>query len=123
MWTKLFISFGAVSGLCGVILGAVSAHGLSHLEPSALADLKTASAYLLVHGLLLVIIALWTEIAPPTALLRLAGCLVMIGIIFFCGGLTIAELTANRSFAMAAPAGGLALLGGWLVLVFFGLTR
>lgn len=122
--TKLFMGLGGVAGMAGVALGALAAHALaSRIEAAALQTLDTVSKYLLVHGLLLVVIALWTRLEPDAVMLRIAGLLVVAGIFCFCGGLSISILAGVRAFGAAAPFGGTALMAGWLLLALFGMTK
>lgn len=117
IWGKTFLITGGVAGAAGVVLGALAAHALkTQLAPAALDNVQTASAYLLVHGLLLVVIAFGLRLTPEAWTLRIAGSLVLAGILCFGGGLSIAALTGVRAFSMLAPAGGMALIGGWLML-------
>jgi len=124
MWTKLYVISGSLAGACGVVLGALTAHGLrTRLDAAAINNLETASLYLLVHGLLLVGIAMLVEWFPVATSLRLAGALVLVGIILFCGGLTGAAISGIRPLAAAAPLGGSCLIAGWLALMVFGFTK
>jgi uncharacterized membrane protein YgdD (TMEM256/DUF423 family) len=52
--------------------------------------------------------------AGPRA--RLAAMLFLVGILLFSGSLYMLTLTNLRAFAYITPAGGLALVAGWLVL-------
>ena len=45
------------------------------------------------------------------------------GVSFFCGGLSLSVLTGNKVLAMLAPAGGSALILGWLTLTVFALAK
>ena len=121
---KLFVLTGGLAGCAGVVIGALSAHALKQrIDPAGLTSLETASGYLLVHGLLLVVIALMTQTTAPSVVLRIAGVLTIMGIVLFCGGLSISVISGIRAFAMAAPAGGLAFIGAWLSLCIYALTK
>lgn len=124
MFAKLCLSFGGLAGSCGVVLGALSAHALKHrVDASALATLDTSSKYFLVHGLLLILLALIERIWPQTWAVRISDVLIMTGLVFFCGGLSLSVLTGNKVLAMLAPAGGSALILGWLTLTVFALAK
>ncbi|MEX2480041.1 MAG: DUF423 domain-containing protein [Gammaproteobacteria bacterium] len=122
MWAKIFMAAGGCGGCAGVVLGALQTHTLAtRVDGDGLATLSTASDYLLVHGLLLVAIAMGLRAAPAAFSLRLAGTLIMLGMICFCGGLTISAL-GGGAWAAIAPLGGIGLIAGWLTLAVYGST-
>jgi uncharacterized membrane protein YgdD (TMEM256/DUF423 family) len=121
---KIFTIAGGLAGCAGVVLGALSAHLLKQrIEPAGLATLETVSAYLLIHGLLLVVIGALAESTPGSVSIRIAGVLAAAGIILFCGGLSVSVLSGVRVFATAAPAGGIALMGAWLSIAVYALSK
>lgn len=118
------MTLGALAGCAGVALGAATAHAFAaRLEAAALANLATASQYLLVHGVLLIAIAFGVRAQPTVLSLRVAGALIALGVVCFCGGVIVSTLSGVRAFAALAPAGGTALLAGWLTLALYGLTK
>ena len=124
MFVKLFILIGGLGGCSGVVLGALSAHALKQrIDPAGLTSLETASSYLLIHGLLLIVIAVLLQSATGSVVLKVAGVLAVAGILLFCGGLSVSVLSGIRPFAVAAPAGGLAFMGAWLSLCVYALTK
>ena len=124
MFFKLFILIGGLAGCSGVVLGALSAHALkARIDPAVLASLETVSSYLLIHGLLLIGIAMLLQSATGSVVLKVAGVLAVAGIVSFCGGLSVSVFSGTRAFAMAAPAGGLAFMGAWLSLCVYALTQ
>jgi uncharacterized membrane protein YgdD (TMEM256/DUF423 family) len=48
-------------------------------------------------------------------LARVAALLIAIGLCLFCGDLALRALAGRALFPMAAPSGGFALMGGWVV--------
>jgi len=46
----------------------------------------------------------------------------LIGLTLFCGDLLVRHYAGWRMFPMAAPAGGLLLIGGWLIVALSALT-
>ena len=121
---KIFVITGGLAGCAGVVLGALSAHLLKQrIEPVGLATLETVSAYLLIHGLLLVLIGSLAESTPGSASIRIAGILAAAGIILFCGGLSASVLSGVRAFATVAPAGGIALMGAWLSIAIYAVSK
>jgi uncharacterized membrane protein YgdD (TMEM256/DUF423 family) len=104
----------ALFGFLGVALGAFGAHGLeSVFKQNGLGDRwETASFYHLVHAVVLLAISRGENFS------RLAWWLFATGIIIFSGTLYILAATATRWLGAITPLGGVALLGGWLVLAF-----
>jgi len=124
MFDRFLLSLGATAGACGVALGALVAHAFAaRLDAAALARLETAALYLLVHGLLLVAIALALRGPAASRGLRAAGALIALGVVCFCGGLIASTLTGVRGFVSVAPFGGSALIAGWLTLALCGWKR
>ena len=96
---------GALCGAAGVTLSAVAAH-------RAGGSLGTAANMLLVHAPALMVLA-----GCRFGHLQLAGAWVLFaGLALFCGDLVARNVLGDRLFAMAAPAGGTLLIGGWLVV-------
>lgn len=124
MFSKLFLFGGGVAGALGVALGALTAHALAaRLDAHALANLDTVSRYLLVHGVALVAVAAWSRGDAATVGFKLAGVLLLGGMILFSGGLTASALDGPRLLTAVAPAGGMALIAGWLTLALTALLR
>lgn len=124
MLSKIFLVFGAVSGAAGVILGAVTAHGLrARLAGDALEALGTVSLYLLIHGLLLIAVAICARGAGEPIVLRITGALLVTGVCLFCGSIGIAHLAGLRGATAVAPLGGVALIAGWLCFAGYGLWK
>jgi len=123
------LSTGAFFGAIGVILGAFGAHFLkSRLEVTDLETIRTAVLYLFIHVLITLIIVLLARNAPDSRILRSAGILFVIGIVFFSGSLFILateELThIHGSFvAIFTPLGGLSFILGWVMLFIYGFSR
>ena len=124
MLFKVFMAIGGLSGCAGVVLGALTAHAFKHrLDTIALASLETVSNYLLIHGLLLVLVASLAQSSPSSVALKLAGSLIIIGIILFCGGLSASLLSGIRTFSAGAPVGGMAFMSAWLLLCIHAWSR
>lgn len=114
---RLILGLGAAAGLLGVAMGAFGAHALrATLGPQALAVYQTAVQYHLVHALGAVLAALAAALAPESPWPRLAGALMLLGVVLFSGGLYAFALGGQRAFAALAPFGGAAFLLGWLAL-------
>jgi uncharacterized membrane protein YgdD (TMEM256/DUF423 family) len=101
---------GGIAGLAGAAGVALSAAG-AHAAPGA--HLDTAGAMLLVHAAALVGLAV--PGAASTSGRRLAAAAMVIGALLFSGDLTARALWNGPLFPMAAPAGGIVLIGAWIL--------
>ncbi len=114
----MLMVMGALAGLLGVALSAAAAHG-----PGG-PNLETASRYLLLHApVLLATAALARAEAISPGMGRIAGWLIVLGLVLFCGDLTMRALRNAALFPMAAPIGGFVLMGGWGLLALAALMR
>lgn len=102
---------GAVSGALAVALGAFGAHGLQKTvqDPKLLDNWKTAAQYHLVHSVAMLVASAHPKSTP--ALLFGAGNLI------FAGSLYALVLTNKKWLGAITPIGGLAYIGGWLMLI------
>lgn len=114
---KTFMLVAAGLGALGVGLGAFGAHGLAAvLEANGRADtFETATHYLMVHALALLILT-GLETKLPVQWLRRAGYLFIAGVIIFSGSLYILAIFNVRFMGAVAPIGGTALIVGWICL-------
>ena len=120
MFFKIFITVGGLSGCGGIVLGALTAHAFKNrLDVIELSSLGTVSNYLLIHGLFLLLVAALIQWSPNSGVLRLSGSLAIVGIILFCGGLSGGVFSGIRTLAAAAPVGGMAFMGAWLLLCVY----
>jgi len=106
MPTKSGLLLAAAGGLCGaagVALSAVAAHAGG-------GNIGTAATMLLAHGPVL----LAAGLAGTGRAMRLAGLVLLVGVLLFAGDLLVRETGAARLFPMAAPAGGMLMIAGWL---------
>lgn len=113
--TRFFVVAGSIVMAAGVAAGAYAAHaakGAAHPEAARL--LQTAVQYHLVHGLGIIAVGFAAR-EGASRLLVAAGCLLLAGIVLFCGSLWALAL-ANASLGPAAPLGGLCFIAGWLAL-------
>ena len=116
---RVFLIIAAALGFTGVAAGAFGAHGLKKiLEPDLLAVFETGVRYQMYHALALGIVACMTSFAGKRKLLHAAGWLFIAGVVVFSGSLYALALSGIRVLGAITPIGGLAFLGGWLVLIF-----
>lgn len=121
---RIWVGFGALAGLSMVGLSAYAAHGLAGTAPGIVANVQTGLQMQGFHALALVMTGLWARRGGVLA--HLAGLSFLVGIVLFCGTLYQpigpGWLRAIRIPALA-PAGGVALMAGWLLLGLSALRR
>jgi uncharacterized membrane protein YgdD (TMEM256/DUF423 family) len=124
---RIWLFMGALNGALAVTLGAAGAHALDpSLADATRATFETAVRYHFIHALALIAIAaLSPHFSPDTGGRRLAaaGAALTIGIALFCGGLYALSVFGIAAGARIAPAGGLMLIAGWLLLASAAFTR
>ncbi len=98
-------ALAALSAAVAVAASAFGAHGAA--SPQAAEWLRTGGGFQLAHAV--AVLALMTQ--PGTR--RAAGVL-LAGSALFAASLYALALGAPRLVAMAAPVGGLMMIGGWL---------
>ncbi len=115
---KSWIILGASLAALAVILGAFGAHGLkSKISPEDLAIFETGVRYHMYHALGLILIGV-LGFHYNADLIQLPAVLLSIGILIFSGSLYILVITGLRWMGAITPIGGLALIAGWILLVF-----
>jgi uncharacterized membrane protein YgdD (TMEM256/DUF423 family) len=119
---SLFLIVAGLYGALAVALGAAAAHGLeSRLSGEAIAWVETAARYMLAHALaLLGCVALLGHARKRSVVA--AGIAFAVGVLLFCGSLLGLAFLDIRGAGRIAPFGGLALILGWLLLSFAGIT-
>lgn len=109
-----WITIGALNMAIAVALGAFGAHGLKSLvSEQQLEWWHTATLYLFVHALGLLIVGLLIRLRYAT---QTTAWLLQIGIIIFAGSLYAMTLGAPRWFGAITPIGGVLMIAGWLWL-------
>ncbi len=116
--SRWLIGLAGLAGALAVGCDALGAHFLKmRLEPAALAAYDTGVDYLLIHAAALAGIGAALQAGAPLRGLPLAGGVMMVGMVLFCGTLIAAPLLHAEILHRATPAGGLALMAGWLILL------
>jgi uncharacterized membrane protein YgdD (TMEM256/DUF423 family) len=114
---KTFIVIGALMAAAAVAAGAFGAHALAaRLTPDRLATWETAARYHMYHALALVLVGALAARWPEAPLLNTAGWLFAAGILVFCGTVYGLALGGPRWLGAVTPLGGLAFIGGWIVV-------
>ncbi len=114
---KLFVLLGALVAALGVALGAFGAHALkARLSAEMLAVWQTAVQYHLWHALGLIAIGLLAQHLPASVPVRLAGWLMLAGIVLFSGSLYVLAASGPRWLGAVTPFGGACFIFAWLAL-------
>lgn len=110
---RIFVLLAGLAGAAGVALAAQGAHpGEVVISPST--DLlETASTILMIHAPALLAIGV---ASAAGRILGAGGAVITLGLILFCGELTLHAMTGQGTFAYAAPIGGMLLILGWLIV-------
>lgn len=103
VWNTALLVAGGLMGASGVALAAAGAHAGG-------ANLSTAATFLLIHAAAVTAISLQTG----NTIFLIAATLLAAGACLFAGDLAVRFWGAARLFPMAAPAGGLGMIAGWL---------
>ena len=110
-----FGSIAAVMGAIGVAMGAFGAHALKEkVEPSMLDIWNTATLYLLIHAIALLLVHLLGQ--AKTSNLQVSGLCFMAGAIVFSGSLYILVLSGQKWLGAITPIGGTLFIVGWVTL-------
>lgn len=117
---RVWIVLGGLIGAAAVAMAALSAHASDGLDPAAVRQMQGAVQMQGWHALALVGCGLWARRGGFLA--DAAGFAFAIGSVLFCGAVYMLAL-ADARLPGVAPAGGLLLIGGWLLLAASGLFR
>lgn len=106
MIPKRFLILAAgLTGASGVALSAAAAH-------QGIANLSTAASFLMIHAPAFLALSLLNGNKVHT----IGSWTLFVGLVFFTGDLLSRAYIGTRFFPMAAPSGGVLMIGGWLVI-------
>jgi uncharacterized membrane protein YgdD (TMEM256/DUF423 family) len=115
---RFFFAFGAASAFFAVAAGAFGAHGLkARLDADMLAVFETGARYQMYHAFALFVVA-WAYTKWPGTLIAAAGWCFIAGTVIFSGSLYLLSMSGIRWLGAITPLGGVALLAGWLCLLW-----
>ena len=121
---RLWLFIAGVDGALAVVMAAVGAHGPALADRPAhwFASANDIHAW---HAIALVGVAALTRRSrgPSALMLDVAGALFATGTVLFAGTLYIQALAGTAPLPMAAPAGGIVLVLGWVALAAAALPR
>ena len=115
---KKLIQIASIFGAIAVGIGAFGAHGLKEIlaETGRLETFETAVKYHFYHSLALLMVGILFLFKPDWKQLKLAGTLMILGILIFSGSLYILCLTGITWLGAITPLGGVAFILGWVFL-------
>jgi uncharacterized membrane protein YgdD (TMEM256/DUF423 family) len=99
-------------GASGVALSAAAAH-------QGIANVATASSFMLMHAPAFLALSLLGGNRVRSA----GSWALLLGLVFFTGDLLARAYFGTRLFPMAAPSGGVLMIGGWLVIAASALAK
>lgn len=108
---------GGINAAFAVALGAGGAHALKAVlaanDPAN--NFALALQYHQFHALGLILLGLVAERIPSSRCLVWAGYLMLVGIVFFSGGLYLLSLFGLQAVHVAIPFGGASFIAAWLL--------
>ena len=118
---RLLFIVAACAGLLGAA-GVGAAAAAAHLGGGQLLD--TAATFLMIHASAVLGIVALAQRASRTAaaIFSVAGLLLIIGMLLFCGDFAMRALAGHPLVRMAAPSGGTLLIVGWLAAALAAVT-
>lgn len=116
--SNAFLLLAAINGLLSVAAGAYGRHG--PFDAYAREMFAIASQYQITHALALLAVAWLASVAArDRRLVAIVGAAFFVGIVLFSGSLYWFAIIGAVPFAGSAPAGGMLLMLGWLLLIVF----
>lgn len=113
---RIFLALSGLFGCTSVILGSYASHGLkSILSAEQILTFKLGVQYQMYHAIALLAVAILCHLFT-SRLIKTAGWLFVIGILFFCGTLYSITYFGLPNYK-TAPIGGFAFIFGWLLLL------
>ena len=111
------LSLAAINGFLVVTFGAFGAHVLEEKISADMLDVfNTGVQYHMFHVAALIATALLGVFSEKSNKLFWCNALFLAGIILFSGSRYVLALTGITWLGMITPVGGLAFLGGWVLL-------
>lgn len=115
--------FAATFGFFGIIFGAFGAHRLKRILPAeVLHSFETGVKYQLIHAVVLLFLAFHFDFIPFTE--RMIASSFIIGVILFSGSIYALCYAKAKGLNMkilgpVTPVGGLLLMTGWGLLLYY----
>jgi uncharacterized membrane protein YgdD (TMEM256/DUF423 family) len=122
--SRSWLVLAGVSGAASVAFKAYAFHGLDPADTHDIELIGIATASQGLHALALVVMVILAERIDtrlPRILVLAAGWAFAAGLVLFCAGLELMVLGAPPSMVPMVPAGGSALILGWVALAGAGM--
>jgi uncharacterized membrane protein YgdD (TMEM256/DUF423 family) len=113
IWSRLLTALAGLMGASAIALSAYAAHMNSN------SNLETASQFLLIHAVAVAALSL----TRPRGMVLFASSFLALGALLFCGDLCLRVFASRALFHMAAPLGGMVMIGGWFFVFVSAFTR
>lgn len=121
--THLFVFLGSLLALAGVVARSLSSHAIYDFlsQKGKLDNFNLAADYLVMHGLVLLGVAILHHLFPEAKYYR-AGWLFVVGSTLFQGTVLLKSCIPIQPFGFLTPVGGFILMAGWGLLGFAGIV-
>ncbi len=120
---RFAIVCGGLSGLIAIVLTAWAAHGLGTIvAPEDLERIVVGTRLQIWHALALLAVGALAAVRPARMLDYTTWAFVL-GTILFSGNLYLRAFTGSTALSFVTPFGGVTLMVGWLLLVWYGLKQ
>ena len=114
---RTFCSLGGLLLAVAAMLGAFGTHSLADtLSPDRLDSYNSAVTYHFFHAIGLFIVGFMSVQLPTSPLPKVAGWLMVVGILLFSGSIYLITFGAPIMMVMAAPVGGISFMAAWVLL-------
>jgi uncharacterized membrane protein YgdD (TMEM256/DUF423 family) len=114
----MWLNVGAISAALCVVMHALAAHLIKRqIEPALVAGFEAALRQHMFHAVGLLVVGLLAR-QHPSRRLDAAGWAFVAGTLLFSFALYARALTGAQWLAALNPFGGLAFIGGWLLLIW-----
>ncbi|MBF0358104.1 MAG: DUF423 domain-containing protein [Magnetococcales bacterium] len=120
--SRFFIISGALNCLLAVALAAFGKHNVrDNFDEHAFEIFQTAGDYQIHNGLGLILIGIICYQLSQSSFIKLAGWLMLAGVVLFSGSLYILAITDFSPIRWLTPIGGTTLITAWLCLIWAGI--
>jgi uncharacterized membrane protein YgdD (TMEM256/DUF423 family) len=119
---RLWLSMGAVLAALAVAANAYATHVLRPGSSDTIDQMmrygtfNDAARNQMLHAIALVLIGILGIHRPAHLMLHVSAAAFLLGILLFCGGLYCTAIWGPNGLTIAAPAGGISFMVGWVAL-------